>query len=114
MLAARILTLLGVVVMAVSIAYGFAAGGGWAEVGRMVAMPGGLVTLIDIYVGFALFSGWVIYRERCVWRSALWVVLVMTLGNFATCLYAALALGRSGGDWARFWQGRRAPARPVN
>ncbi len=105
------LTLLGLVVMTVTIMYGFRSGGGWAEVGDIVALPWGLATMIDIYVGFALFCGWVWYREPSRTASVLWTLGVLSLGNWLTCLYVLIALGRSRGDWRRFWLGMRQRAK---
>jgi hypothetical protein len=70
-------------------------------------MPWGIVSLVDLYVGFILFSGWIVYREKSLIRSVIWVVLMMVLGFFAASLYAFVALQTSGGDWRRFWLGRR-------
>jgi hypothetical protein len=71
-------------------------------------MPWGIVSLVDVYVGFVLFSGWIIYREKSLLRSVLWVAAVMILGNFTASVYALIALVTSRGDWARFWMGNRA------
>jgi hypothetical protein len=71
-------------------------------------MPWGQVSLVDVYVGFMLFSGWVVYREKSVLRSAVWIVAIIVLGNFTASLYALIALYRSQGDWHRFWLGNRA------
>jgi hypothetical protein len=70
-------------------------------------MPWGIVSLVDLYVGFALFSAWIVYREKSVFRSVIWVVLMMVLGFWTASLYTLLALRASGGDWQRFWMGRR-------
>lgn len=106
--AARAALALGAVVMAAALFYGFTRGGGWAEVAALVEHPWFNVSLVDVYVGFALFGGWVAYRERSPARAVLWIVLILVLGNLVSCLYALLALQGSGGDWHRFWMGRRA------
>jgi hypothetical protein len=36
------------------------------------------------------------------------VVLMMVLGFWTGALYTFIALQTSGGDWNRFWKGRRA------
>ena len=80
-----------------------------AENGRqLLALPWGIVSLVDLYVGFTLFSLWIVYREKSVLTSVIWIVFVMGLGFFAASLYAFFALQTSGGDWTRFWQGARA------
>jgi len=66
-----------------------------------------MARLVDLYVGFALFSIWIVYRERAVAPSMIWVLLMMVLGFWAGSLYTLIALYRSGGDWRRFRLGRR-------
>jgi hypothetical protein len=88
--------------------YGFTAGDFLGEGARLLAMPWGIVSLVDLYVGFILFSGWIVYREKSIARSIVWVVLMLVLGFFTGALYTWLALNSSGGDWRRFWMGRRA------
>ena len=105
---AKLVALLGLLAMTGALLYGFTVGN-FAEEGRLLlSMPWGIVSLVDLYVGFTLFSGWIIYRERS-WRSVVWVVLMMVLGFWTASLYTLIALQTSGGDWKRFWMGRRAP-----
>ena len=73
----------------------------------LLSMPWGIVSLVDVYVGFALFSCWIVYREKSLVRSVVWVALVIVLGNFTASLYTLIALYTSGGDWKRFWMGSR-------
>jgi hypothetical protein len=49
-----------------------------------------------------------VFREKAPIPSAVWVVLMMVLGFWAGALYAFLALQSSGGDWKKFWYGKRA------
>jgi hypothetical protein len=99
---------MGLLAMTAVLIYGFTVGN-FAEEGRqLLSMPWGIVSLVDLYVGFVLFSGWIVYRERSFARSVVWVILMMILGFWAGSLYALLALQHSGGDWRRFWLGRRA------
>jgi len=65
------------------------------------------VSLVDLYVGFILFSGWIVYRERSLIPSIIWVVLMMVLGFFTASVYVFVALQTSDGDWRRFWMGKR-------
>ena len=107
MKAAKLVALLGLLAMTVVLVYGFTIGD-FAREGRiLLSMPWGIVSLVDLYVGFALFSCWIIYRERSFARSIVWVVLLMVLGFFTASLYALVALQTSGGDWRRFWMGKR-------
>jgi hypothetical protein len=108
MILAKVVALLGVVVMSAALVHGFANGDFFGEGRQLVAMPWGIVSLVDLYTGFVLFSGWIIYRERSVLVAVLWTIAMMTLGFFAGSLYAFIALQRSGGDWRRFWLGRHA------
>jgi hypothetical protein len=51
-------------------------------------------TLADAYCGFLFFWLWVAWRERSLARGALWLVLIMALGNIAMAAYLLLALRR--------------------
>jgi hypothetical protein len=104
---AKAVALLGIVAMGTVLIYAFIAGDFNREGNVLLSMPWGIVSLVDLYVGFILFSGWIIYREGSVVRSVVWVILMMVLGFFTASLYTFIALQRSGGDWRRFWMGRR-------
>jgi hypothetical protein len=39
--------------------------------------------------------------------SIIWVALMMVLGFFTGALYTFVALQTSGGDWRKFWMGKR-------
>ena len=104
---AKIVALLGLLAMAAVLIYGFTVGDFAEEGKQLLSMPWGIVSLVDLYVGFALFSGWIVYREKSLWRSVVWVALMIVLGFFTASLYTLIALQRSGGDWRRFWLGRR-------
>jgi hypothetical protein len=101
---------LGLLAMTAVLIYGFTAGDFAAEGSQLTAMPWGIVSLVDLYVGFTLFSGWIVFRERAWLPSIIWVVLMMGLGFWAGALYTLLALRSSGGDWKRFWLGKRVQA----
>ena len=107
---AKVLTLLGLLAMTGILIYGFTVGNFSSEGARLVAMPWGIVSLVDLYVGFALFSCWIVFREQAILPSVIWVILMMVLGFWAGALYTFLALQTSGGDWKRFWYGKRAQA----
>jgi hypothetical protein len=106
---AKVLSLLGLIAMTGVLIYGFTVGDFRGEGARLLAMPWGIVSLVDLYVGFTLFSAWIVYRERALLPTVIWVVLMMVLGFFTASLYTFLALQRSGGDWQRFWMGKHAP-----
>jgi hypothetical protein len=105
--AAKAVAVLGVLAMASVLIYGFTVGDFGAEGQVLLSMPWGIVSLVDVYVGFVLFSGWIVYREKSLARSIVWVVLVMVLGNFTASLYVLIALIVSRGNWKRFWLGNR-------
>jgi len=105
---ATTIAILGLLAMTAVLIYGFTQGDFSAEGSRLMAMPWGIVSLVDLYVGFALFSCWIVFRERHWVPSVIWVVLMMVLGFWAGALYTLLALRSSGGDWKRFWIGKRA------
>jgi hypothetical protein len=105
---AKMIAAAGMVAMTGILIYAFTSGNFFKEGSILIAMPWGIVSLVDLYVGFTLFSGWIVYREKSLLRSAIWVFLMMTLGFFTGSLYAFLALQTSGGDWRKFWLGRRA------
>ncbi len=105
MKAAKSISLLGLLAMTAALIYGFTVGDFREDGAALLSNPWGIVSIIDLYVGFILFSGWIIYREKSVIRSIIWVVLMMVLGFFTGSLYTFIALQTSGGDWRRFWMG---------
>jgi hypothetical protein len=105
---AKILTILGVLAMTAVIGYAFIAGDFAAEGAILTSLPWGIVSLVDLYVGFTLFSAWIVYREKSIPVTALWILAVMTLGAFAISLYAFLALRASQGNPQKFFMGNRA------
>ena len=105
---AKIVSLVGLLAMTGILIYGFTLGNFSSEGSRLLAMPWGLVSLVDLYVGFSIFSCWIVFSENRILAALIWVVLMMVLGFWAGALYTFLALQSSGGDWKRFWYGRRA------
>jgi hypothetical protein len=105
---AKIIALAGLLTMTGVLIYGFTAGDFFAEGAQLLSMPWGIVSLVDLYVGFALFSCWIVFREKALLPSLIWVVLMMVLGFWAGSLYTLIALQTSDGDWKRFWYGKRA------
>src|SRR5512136_3320577 len=99
---AKVISLLGLLAMTGILIYGFTIGDFSGEGAKLIAMPWGIVSLVDLYVGFFLFSCWIVYREKAVLPSTIWVVLMMVLGFFTGALYTFIALQTSGGDWRKF------------
>jgi hypothetical protein len=110
---AKAVALLGVLAMGSALAYGFTVGDFTGEGNTLLKMPWGIVSLVDVYTGIALFSCWVVFRERSLARSAIWILLMIVLGFFSAALYTFLALLASGGSWERFFLGRRASVEPA-
>lgn len=104
---AKALSLLGLLAMTGILIYGFTVGNFSAEGAKLVAMPWGIVSIVDLYVGFTLFSCWIVFREKAVLPSIIWIILMMVLGFWAGTLYTFIAMQTSGGDWKRFWYGKR-------
>jgi len=105
---AKIIALLGVAAMTAVLIYGFTAGDFGTDGSEILRNPWGIVSLVDLYTGFILFSAWIVYRERSILASVIWVVLMMVLGFFTASLYAFIALQKSEGDWKHFWMGKHA------
>jgi hypothetical protein len=105
---AKIIALVGLLAMTGILIYGFTIGDFSAEGAKLLSMPWGIVSLVDLYVGFALFSCWIIFREKALLPSVIWVILMMVFGFWTGALYTFIALQTSGGDWQRFWYGKRA------
>ena len=105
---AKIISLLGVVAMTAVLVYGFTIGDFGVDGGEIIRNPWGIVSLVDLYTGFILFSAWIVYREKSVDASVIWVVLMMVLGFFTASLYTFIALQKSDGDWKQFWMGKHA------
>ena len=107
---AKLLSLLGLLAMTAALIYGFTVGNFRNDGAALLQNPWGVVSLVDLYTGFALFSGWIIFREKSLVRSLIWVILMIVLGFWTASLYTFLALNRSEGDWKIFWMGQRADA----
>lgn len=104
---AKVIAVLGLAAMTGIIARAFIVGNFGVEGDQLLAMPWGVVSLVDLYVGFTLFSGWIVYREKSWLARIVWVVLMMTLGNWTAALYVLIALQKSGGDWQKFFLGSK-------
>ena len=105
---AKIISLLGILSMTAVLIFGFTEGNFSADGSELLKNPWGVVSMVDLYTGSILFSAWIIFREKSVISSLIWVVLMMVLGFFTASLYAFIALNASQGDWKKFWMGARA------
>lgn len=103
----KIISFVGLLAMTGILIFGFLQGDFSIEGEKILNMPWGIVSLVDLYVGFSLFSCWIVYRERSLWRSFLWVFFMMILGFWTGALYTFIAAVRSKGDWQIFFKGSR-------
>jgi hypothetical protein len=49
-------------------------------------------TLVDFYFNIFIISAWVVYRERALWASILWIIAFIGLGSIATTFYVLIQL----------------------
>lgn len=56
------------------------------------ADPWGKATLFDAYFAFLTVFIWIAYREPTWLRRSIWLLLLLTLGNFAIAAYFLIAL----------------------
>lgn len=66
----------------------------WDAWPGLKAQPWAIATLFDAYFGFLTFFVWVVYKESSVFRSVIWFVLIMCLGNLAMAAYVLLQLSK--------------------
>lgn len=69
--------------------------------------PWGKATLFDAYFAFLTIYVWIYLRETRAWTRLLWLVLLLTLGNFAIAAYGLRVLLRREPLWP---QEHRAPS----
>jgi len=98
----------GVLLMVVAIVYGLSFGSFGEELSAITSLAWGRVTLIDLYLGLLLIAAWIVHRERNPARAIVWILLLVSLGNLASCAYVMWAAAASRGDAGVFWNGRRA------
>ena len=93
MKAARTIAIVLLLIMIGALIYGFGWGDGWAEIGVLLDYPWFVVSLFDVYVGFILFSIWIASREKPI-AAAIWILLLMALGNLVSCVYVIYAIAK--------------------
>jgi hypothetical protein len=104
----KIVSFLGIVAMTAVLIYGFEVGDFGTDGALILANPWGIVSLVDLYTGFILFSMWIVFREKSVLASILWVIAMMVFGFFTGALYVFVTAFQSKGDWALFFMGAKA------
>lgn len=105
---AKFIAVIGLLAMSSVLIYGFIFGNFAIDGAEILRNPWGIVSLVDLYTGFLLFSVWIVYREKSIIGTIIWIVLIMILGFFTASLYTLIALINSDGDWKIFWMGKRA------
>jgi hypothetical protein len=103
-----VLAVLGILAMTGILGFAFTNGNFLAEGEKLIQLPWGIVSLVDLYTGFILFSGWIVFREKSVLRSVVWIFFMMTLGFFTASVYTLAAALSAGGSWRKFWMGKRS------
>lgn len=58
------------------------------------SIPWMRATLCDFYTNVLFIFIWVVYKERSVWKSIMWLILLCCLGSIATCIYILIQLFR--------------------
>ncbi len=61
----------------------------WSFLG---SIPWMRATLWDFYANVLFIFVWVCYKENSVWKSLVWLVLLVCLGSIATCVYVLVQL----------------------
>ena len=65
-----------------------------AALARIPGDPWFVATLFDTYFAFLAFFFWLCFRERSALARAVWLVLILLLGNIAMAVYALIQLAR--------------------
>jgi predicted permease len=66
----------------------------WKTPSAVVGHPWFVATLFDTYFAFLTFYLWLAYKETSVLARALWLLLILLLGNIAMAAYMLLQLFR--------------------
>ena len=93
-----IIPLLTLIAMSSILVYGFIIGDFASDGREILTNPWGLVSLVDLYAGFILFSLWIVYREKSLIVTIIWVVLMMTLGFWTGSLYVLVEAVKTKGN----------------
>ena len=91
----QVVSLVGFVVLLFMVIYGVFAHNIIDDGNVMLSVFWGRFTFYDIYVAFLVFFVWVVIREKSIWKSAVWFVLIMGGGSMTICLYLFIAITTS-------------------
>jgi len=64
----------------------------WMIPPGVLGHPWFIATLFDTCFAFIAFFCWVAYKENCAWRSALWLIGILLLGNLVIAAYCLIQL----------------------
>jgi hypothetical protein len=92
--AVRIVAPLAAAVMVAAVVAGLIAAPTGAA-SELVANVWGRVTTIDLYLALAAAGMWIGWRERSLWRTVVWAMLLLTTGSVALWAYIAIAARRA-------------------
>lgn len=102
---AKMISIIGFILMSLAILNGFVTGSFTQDGGELLRNPWGIVSLTDLFVGFALFLLWIFYREDSMVVKLLWIPTMVVLGFLAAAIYIFIELMKSDGDWLKFFLG---------
>ena len=105
MKAAKIVAWICLLAMTAGLVNAFVNGNFLVDGGALLENPWGIMSMIDLYVGFTLFSIWIVYREKTMWKTIIWVVTLMIFGFLIGSIYVLKALYESKGDWSVAFHG---------
>ena len=103
----KIVSLLGILAMSIALIYGFTVGDFSSDGAIILANPWGIVSLVDLYTGFVLFSLWILFREKNIMVSFVWVIAMMIFGFLTGAIYVFVVALNAKGDWIVFFMGAR-------
>lgn len=66
----------------------------WNTPREVVTHPWFIATLFDTYFAFLIFFAWVAYKEDSYLKRLIWLLAILTLGNFAIATYMLIQLFR--------------------
>ena len=64
----------------------------WNIPAPVAGHPWFIATLFDTYLAFLTFFCWVAYKVNSVWKSLLWLIAILLLGNFAIATFMLIQL----------------------
>ncbi|MFW6256910.1 MAG: DUF1475 family protein [Bacillota bacterium] len=72
----KVITWIGLTAMVVVLLNGFVNGNFRQDGSELLSNPWGIVSLVDLYVGFIIFSMWIVFREKNMIVSFVWIAFL--------------------------------------